>query len=287
MHTLPTADINTPPTTDQPSRSAIITGRHLVIDQNLPTWARRSNPIVKRELGQYWKRLFPNLSLVARVIGVQALLILLLPVGFLMTITLPIAVVSVMVIPVAAFLYGRTVVGVISTAAGAMVGAQNNYTLDLLRVSLVPLDHILLGKVAASLWRQMDDIDLILLAAMIGGVPMLTVYYFAPLGVEEVTLGVRVLALLGVAVLPARVLLEPFMLGAVAVAMGTVSSTRAGAVVTVTALGVFYYAITLLPYAARLPNGMMLLVTVVLPILLPTLIATGAIQFAMWRVHTA
>jgi len=286
MYTLPTAtNGNQPqPTRKEAARSYVMTGRDVVIDQNLPTWARRSNPIVRRELGQYWKRLFPNLTLLSRVVGVQALFILLMPVGFLMTITLPIAVVSVLVIPVAVFLYGRTAVGAINAAAGAMVGAQNNHTLDLLRVSLVPLDHILLGKVAASLWQQMEDIDLILLAAMIGGVPMLTVYYFAPLGVDEATLGVRVLALLGVAVLPMRILLEPFMLGALAVAAGTVSTTRAGAVVTVTALGVFYYVLTLIPYAARLPNAVMFLLTVALPVALPLLVTAGAIQFATWRI---
>ena len=257
------------------------------LDQNLPVWARRSNPVVRRELGQYWKRLFPDLNLLARVLVVEALVMMFVPLSLLMTMTLPVMVVSVVAVPVALVLYGRVVVTMIHAAAGAMVDAHNNHTLDLLRVSLVPLDHIILGKVAASLWRCMEDIDLILLAAAVAGMPILTIYHFGPLRAEEVTLGIRVLAAAGIFVLPVRLMLEPFMLASVAVAVGTVSPTRAGAVVVTVAFAVFYVVLGLLPYLMRWPGNLFVLGGMVLPLVMAVVLATVAIRFAVWRVQAA
>ncbi len=255
------------------------------LDANLPNWARRSNPVVRRELGQQWKRLFPDVGLLARVIGLEALVVVFLPLGILMTITLPVMVVSVIAVPAALFLYGRTVVSMIHAAAAAIVDAHNNHTLDLLRVSLVPLDHIILGKIAASLWRRMDDIDLILLGAAIAGTPILTVYHFGPLRADEVTLGLRMLAAAGVMALPIRLTLEPFMLAAVAVAVGTVSPTRAGAVVTTSAFAVFYFALTLLPYLMRWPGAWLLVSGIIMPLVASLLLTAGAVQFATSRIQ--
>jgi len=247
-------------------------------------WARRSNPVVWRELGQNWKRLFPDVGLLARVVGVEATVVLLVPLGLLMTITLPMIMLSVLAFPVALFLYGRTVVSMIHAAAVAIVDAHTNHTLDLLRVSLVPLRHIILGKTAASLWRRMDDMDLILLGAAIAGMPILTVYHFGPLRAEEVTLGLRLLAAVGVLALPLRLMLEPFMLAAVAVAVGTVSPTRAGAVTVTLAFAAFYYVLALLPYLLRWPGLWLLVGGVIGPLVVSVLLTAVVVQFATWRI---
>ncbi|MEP7292198.1 MAG: hypothetical protein ABI835_10455, partial [Chloroflexota bacterium] len=47
------------------------------IDRNLPVWARRTNPVVRRDLGSYWKTLTPDMGLVLRIYLSQVVLILL------------------------------------------------------------------------------------------------------------------------------------------------------------------------------------------------------------------
>lgn len=273
------------PSTRKPTISQVITQRDVVIDKNLPTWARRSNPVVRRELGVFWKRLFPNLSRLVKLLGIQAVFVMLMPLGFLITFTLPVAVISIVIVPVALFLYGRVIVSVVHGTGGAMVAARNQHTLDLLRVSMLSLRHIILGKIAANLWKRMEDIDTILLGIMLCGMPALAAYHVAPLRADEVTLGIRMLVVLGMAVLPIRLLVEPFMAGALAVAIGSVVPTRAGAVVTTLALMVFYYVCVLTPFMFR-PNTLgVILFGVVMPLFVPVVTSLVAVTFAGWRIE--
>jgi hypothetical protein len=267
------------------ARGRTITQRDVMIDQNLPRWARRSNPVIRRELGEFWKYLLPNVRLVAKLLGLQAILLLLMPLVLLMNITLPVAVVSVLVVPAAVLLYGRTLLNVIHSTAAAIVDATNNHTLDLLRVSLLPLHYIILGKIAAGLWRRMEDLDLILTGLLFVGMPVVTAYYLAPLSPDEITLTARTLATLVIFVLPARVMLEPFMFGALALAIGASTHSRAGTVVTVTGIAVFYYVLLVLLLMANLSLMSMYLTDVILPLGLPLGVTVGCVRFAAWRIR--
>jgi hypothetical protein len=272
------ASTHTP--TRKPSISQTITQRDVIIDQNLPPWARRSNPVVRRELGVFWKRLFPNLNRLVRLLGIQAAFVLLMPLGFLITFTLPVAVISIVIVPVALVLYARVIVSVAHGTSWAMVAARNFHTMDLLRVSLLSLREIILGKIAANLWKRMEDIDTILLGVLLCGMPTLAAYHIAPLRIEEVTIGIRLLVILGMFVLPVRLLVEPFMAGALAVALGSVLPTRSGTVVTTLALMVFYYVCVLVPFLFRPDTVWVILLGVVIPLLLPVTVSVMAVWFA-------
>lgn len=271
---IPVQTVSQPPK----SLSQMIAQRDVVIDQNLPAWARRSNPIVRRELGDNWKRLFPNLSLMARLIALQIGMVLVLPLGFLMTLTLPVAVLSIALTPALLFIYGRLVVVVINSGAESMVNANVNYTLDLLRVSTLPIETVILGKIAASIWRGMDDLDLALMGVSVFSLPLMAIYYLGGLRPEEVLIGHRVMVSMGMIVIPLRLMLEPFMIGAVAVAAGTVINSRAGAVISTAALVVFYYLLLTIPAFALLDWGTRVILELVLPVIVPLIISLAAIQ---------
>ena len=49
--------------------------RAVELDTSLPAWARRSNPIVRRQLGIYWKTLPLELSQWLKVLGGEMLLV--------------------------------------------------------------------------------------------------------------------------------------------------------------------------------------------------------------------
>lgn len=265
--------------------SDIITQRDVEMDAFLPVWARRSNPIVRRELGPFWKRLFPDLSLIARIVGVQLVLILLLPVEFLLTITLPVAMLAVVLLPVVAFLYGRVLVSVVNTSASSMSGAYTNNTLVLLRLTPLPLSHIVLGKVAAGVWQRVEDIDLILTGLTIFSLPFLTIYYLGDIPSSEITLLARLPVALAVMALPLRIMLEPFMFGALALAMGAAFPTRAVAVVATLSALVFYYLVLFVPLAATMAWWARLLFELVLPLALPVAISVGAVVFALHKIQ--
>lgn len=267
------------------SISRIITQRDVEMDAFLPRWARRSNPIVKRELGVYWKRLFPDVSLIARIVGVQAVLILLLPVEFLLTLTLPIAMLAVVLMPILVMIYGRVLFSVVNAAAASMSDAYANNTLVLLRLTPLPLAHIVLGKVAAGVWKHVEDIDLILLGVTIFSLPFLTIFYLGDTPPRDVTLLMRVPVVLVLISLPVRVMAEPFMFSALALAAGTALPTRAAAVVTTLSGLVFYYVGLLVPLTAPLAGWANLLVAVVLPLALPVLVSVGAVWYAIHNIQ--
>lgn len=252
------------------------------VDSNLPRWARRSNPVVRRELGRGWKMLFPNVRVLSRVLFAQLLMALLLPRSLLMTITLPIAALSTLLIPVVLLLYGRVLVTVSVSSATSMTLAHNHHTLDLLRVSSLSTWDIILGKVAASVWHRMDDIDMVVLAVTLFSLPMLVIQHLGGLEPGDPALSGRILTSLTLVSLPLRVLLEPFMLGALGVLLGSVLRTRAGAVTTTMGLGLFYVLLVNMTRLIAMPFANRLIADIVLPLVLPLLITAGALWLTHW-----
>jgi hypothetical protein len=88
------------------------------IDANLPLWARRTNPIVRRDLGSYWKTLTPDMTLVLKVYLVQVGLVLLsfvFPVLFVLL--MPTVTVTLVLLPVGLVLYAQILYGIGAAAA--------------------------------------------------------------------------------------------------------------------------------------------------------------------------
>ena len=60
------------------------------LDKRLPPWARRSNPIIRRHLGMYWKTILPDAVFLVKIVLVQAgLVAATLPIPFLFDLALP------------------------------------------------------------------------------------------------------------------------------------------------------------------------------------------------------
>lgn len=253
-------------------------------DPDLPVWARRSNPIVRRELGMYWKRLFPNMALLGRLLLAQTVIGVLFPPLLLMNLLYPVAAVGAMVSPLLVFFYARVILTAVTRSAGAMSDAHTQYTIDLLRVSMLSTQDIVLGKAAASLWHRMESLEAVLWGASVGGLTVTTFYYFANLPADAHTWPLRLLALASMWGFALRVLLDPLMLAVVGVAVGTVIHTRSQAVAVTLAGAIAHYAFTAIVVTWwPMPLWAAWIVRVVLPLAVPIAItalsATLACRF--------
>ncbi len=254
----------------------IIARDEKIIDTNLPHWARRSNPIVKRELGGYWKVLPPDPAFYIKLVSIDAVLLFLVPTQVLLGVTQPLAGIALVAIPALLFMYTRALFTVVDSCATSIVRAHQNNTLDLVRVSDLPLSQILLGKIAASVWRGLDDIAVTLFGIGLLAGPLLLLQYVA-FSAYSVPLS-RVGILLSLVAVLLRLILEPFMVGAVAQLVGSWLKTRATAVTVTLVLAAFYYAMLTVPRVAALPWAARVFIEAVLPVLLPLGLGLGALM---------
>src|SRR5262245_60106910 len=106
------------------------------MDRRLPTWARRSNPIIRRQLGAYWKTLLPEVGFLRRAFVIQTALIVLSffwPIVF--DLALPAITASILLFPFAVVMYGNVLLSIGIAAVSAMTQELQSGTLDLLRVT--------------------------------------------------------------------------------------------------------------------------------------------------------
>jgi hypothetical protein len=208
----------------------------------LPYWARATNPIVRRHLGLYWRTLPPELQPILYFTGgwIVALLIgIFLP--FITDIATMLIVVSIMVIPIAMFFYVRALFSIAANSAAAMSDEMRNKTMHLLMSTPMSLDQILLGKVAASIWRKMDDLTLIVQAGALFGPPLIIMQYAGlfPLADSGIISYPLIISMILVAL--GRLVLEPVMFGMLGVGIGTFVPYRGTAMMSAVALVGFYF----------------------------------------------
>src|SRR5687768_12417195 len=85
------------------------------IDHSLPSWARRNNPIVRRQLGIYWKTLPLELGMWVKLLLFQAGSVLLaIPFPVLYSLIMPVVTVSVLLLPMVFMLYVQVLYNVTS-----------------------------------------------------------------------------------------------------------------------------------------------------------------------------
>lgn len=253
------------------------------IDRHLPAWARRSDPIVRRHLGIYWKILPLETDLILRLyliqvgmVAVSVILPLLLPMMFIM---LP---VSLVLLPFLLFAYGRVLVSIGVFTTRMMVDEQRNNTLNLLRTTPLPLRHILFSKAAAGVWRQVEDMSLVLLGSTALFMPFIGLQYWATWPFEEAVIASRLVLVVGLAVSLVRLVLEPFMIAALAVLFGAIVPQRTPALISLLAAGFFYFLFINMPRLLPLSPLMIVVVDFVLPVLLPLLIIWASFQLALY-----
>lgn len=251
------------------------------LDRRLPHWARRSNPVVRRHLGIHWKMLPLESGLLARIIlaqvallGISLLVPLLLPLVFTL---LPVAMV---LLPVVFALYARLLLRIGFFTVELVVEEQRDNTLTLLRTTPMSLRQILYSKAAAGVWRQVEDLGLVIMAASLLTLPVTGLLYARYWPFEENTLVSRLTLLLGLLSSLLRLLLEPLMVAALALAAGALVTVRIHANLALAGLVFFYFLLINLPRLLELTVAQRVALELLLPLALPALIAPGALLLA-------
>lgn len=218
------------------------------IDQNMPRWARRKHPIVKRELGLYWRIMPPQLESTVKAFWIQSLLVLsTIPIPFLMTLLLPMVLVSFVMLPVSLYMYARLLYDLAGDSSRSMVGEIENHTLGVLLTTPVSIREVLLSKLAGALWKQSEPFSLILTAASLTQVPALFIIYanaFPPDAFPGVGQIVTVLML---ALTLLRLPLDTFMVAALGQFIGATTTGRGAAQAASVGLTAFYFILINLP----------------------------------------
>ena len=215
--------------------------------ENLPYWARATNPIVRRHLGLYWRTLPPEFEPIFYITGFWVLALLLgIIFPFITDLATTVIVVSVLVIPVGMIFYLRSLFSVAANSAAVMADEIRNNTMQLLMSTPMSLDQIFLGKVAASIWRKMDDLILIVQGAAIFGPPLIIMHYAGlfPLRESGPLTYVLIIALSIVSII--RLVLEPLMFGMVGVGIGAFVPFRSIAMTSSVAFVAFYFLLMIM-----------------------------------------
>lgn len=252
------------------------------IDSALPVWARRSNPIVRRELGEHWRvfppELRPILFWVALQTAVMALSVY-LPIIFIPVIIS--VLVAALMFPFLLYNYALSLIALVNEAAYNMVREYQHNTIHLLRVTPYTPRQIILSKIAAAVWRQMDIFVILTLFTVTFGMPIIVVVYlnlYPPEDYPFLAQGLSVLALMTHLI---RVPLELFMAASIAVLMGTTIRFRQGAFLASIAVLVFYFVMLNMLRFIPVTWPVRFMLDAVLPMLLPIVIVWLCIRQAV------
>lgn len=271
---------------DKAARSIPIIVQNTDIDQQYPEWARRNNPIVRRHLGPYWKTLLPDLGLIVRLFTVQAAFVAVsyvLPLLF--TVLMPTVTVSLVLLPAAALIYLQVLASVAIMSTTSIVSERRNETLPLLLIIPRPLMQVLYSKLAAVIWRQIENLGLIWLAVVLFSMPLLIIQYDVVFSLEDNPILMRGALILAQCAALIRVFLEPIMVGALGLLMGATLWARIPAIVgTVLLASGYFFALNLLRLLPLDP-ALRLFVETILPLIAPILITLVALRLTAWALQ--
>lgn len=259
--------------------------------ERLPFWTRSTNPIVRRHLGLYWRTLPPELLPVLRILLGWSVLLLVGTLALdLLYFALIVLIVSLVVLPIATLWYGYILLDISMRAASMMQQEKRNNTLNLLMATPMSLEQILLGKVAAAFWRHMEDWTLICYAVVLTAPPAFFTLYSGVWQSKPYPLVLSIAVIGGTAVSLLRLVLEPLMIGMVAVFIGMVVPYRNTAISLSVALsGAYFLMLWLIAQLPAVKGGadivanypLSILVTFVLPVALPALITWGLLKLTV------
>lgn len=249
------------------------------IDSGLPLWARRSNPIVRRELGYAWRTMLPEVTFLRQAFIVQAILIVLtLPFPFLIALTLPTVTASILLFPFAVYVYGRLLFLTGAAAARSITSELESHTLSLLRSTPQSTYEIVASKAAAAIWRQVEDLGLLLIAAALLSTPLLISQYGSLWPLDQHPYLSRTAMILGLAVSMLRLALEPFMLAMLGIVMGAALRTRPAAVMGTVVVAGFYFLCVNLTRFIPMSWPLRFIADFVVPLVVPLLIIAVAFR---------
>ena len=137
--------------------------------------------------------------------------------------------------------YAKALFSIAANSAVAMSDEMRNKTMHLLMSTPMSLEQILLGKVAAAIWRKMDDLILIVQAGALFGPPLIIMHYAAMFPVVDSGILSYPLVIIMSVVVLVRLVVEPIMFGMLGVGIGTYVPYRSTAMMMSVALVGFYF----------------------------------------------
>lgn len=252
----------------------------------IPYWARSTNPIVRRHLGLYWRTLPPQIEPLIKVfLGWAAILLLNIFFPFVIEMMMPLFVVSLLTIPAALFLYAHILYTIAYHASQTMAGELHNNTMPLLMTTPMTLGQILLGKIAAALWRRMDDWMAALQITLVFAPPILVMNIARVLSTQQQDGIFHIFIIINLLVVLLRIVVEPIMVGALAVMVGALVPYRSTAFTVSLAFVGFYFfflnLITQFPDVTQQP-WLYAIVHFVIPLLMPILLIFLSLRATMF-----
>lgn len=249
------------------------------LDKSLPLWARRSNPIIRRQLGSHWRVFPPELRPIAVWIGyyIAFLAISLTGADFIFIFFIPFALVSAVVFPAIVYLYIRSLGQVIADSATAMVTEYTHDSLTLLRTTPFDTMEIVLSKISGAVWRRMDDLqDITTYTRTMGGMVILGSYIvlFNPANQPNVAQFLSLPMLIASLV---RVPLELVMVASIATMLGAYTKSRNSTILATVIFAFFYFLLLLLLRFLGWHWSVQWVIDAVLPIILPIGIIYGTL----------
>jgi ABC-type transport system involved in multi-copper enzyme maturation permease subunit len=252
------------------------------IDMFFPTWARRKNPLVARELGEYWRVFLPEIRPILICIAVYTvILIATILVPFLYVIPVIPSLVSGFIFPAMIVYYGQSLMLILQDTSKSIAREYEHNTIDVLRATPYTTEEIILSKVSAGVWRRMDTMSFLLLYTAALGMPIIITVYlnmFSPEIYSIIPHGMSLVALIAYLV---RIPLEFIMVSAVGVWVGVMVRTRQNAMTASMVVMLFYFIF--LNMLRFIEAGWLLRLTLdaFVPLILPVIISWFCIKQAV------
>jgi hypothetical protein len=184
-------------------------------------------------------------------------------------------------------MYGNVIVSIGVAASDAMTRELRNDTFTLLRVTPFNLESILASKIAAAIWRQVEDLGLLVTAAALLSMPLLISQYASLWPLKEYPLLARTAMILGLTTSLLRLLLEPFMIGAVGIVMGVALRHHASAILGMLTVAFFYFLFINLLRLVPMGWQLRFIVEFALPLMAPLAIIWTSLRLARWLLNRA
>jgi hypothetical protein len=265
----------------------------------VPYWARSTNPIVRRHLGLNWRTVPPEIRPIITGYLIWAGIFLVGIVFPVVQMSAAILVISsILIMPVVGLLYLHILFHIAIKTADTMQEELRNNTLPLLRATPMSLEQIFLGKIAVSIWKRMDDLMMVVQAVLVFIPPLLMSAYTGYWSLQSDPGIAQLIIMIGLLVFLLRAVVEPMMIGALAVLVGVIVPNRNTAIVATVAFSVVYFALTFM--FSRLPMirgdkladgtlltpdvNLIVLVDFVLPVLVPAILTYLMLKTAARRV---
>jgi len=264
-------------------QNRLATNDTVSLDKSLPLWARRSNPIIRRQLGAHWRVFPPEIRPIVTWVIIYTIFLALTLTGsdLLYIMFVPFALVSMILFPGVLFLYVRTLSQIASDSAEAMVTEYTHDSLTLLRTTPFTGIEIIMSKIAGAIWRRMDDLqDTTSYTRTLGGMAILGFYIiqFSPANHPYVA---QFLALPMLIASLVRVPLEMVMVACVASMLGAYSKSKSSAVTATLIFLFFYFLLLSLLRFIGWGWGLQWVIDALIPVLLPIGISFGALKMTL------